>query len=387
MGAEIWPLLLALLVVVALGIALLRSNRTLLAARKENLRLLGELDLHHQAFDLLQEGLLLIAPDSSLLYANPAAVALAGAGRAPVPGESLSLGDFLPPPLSSAVGYGDPEETTRRIVELGEGEEGRVLELTGGPDGRGGRVLLLRDLRGPAAVDRKRRDFVANASHELQTPIAALIGLLDLCEEADPELRRELLKRARRNAQGLASLTRGLLGLARAEDPAWRPTPREQRVVEVFARVRERLGGRLPEGLLQEHCVPDLRVLVDPTALETVLANLVDNALAYAPGSTVELRAAAGVEGGVSIEVEDHGPGIAPEILPRIFERFFRGDPARSREGGGTGLGLAIVRNLVGRMGGRIAVRSRPGEGTLFRVELPASPGRPLPGAGQASFS
>jgi len=163
MGAEIWPLLLALLVVVALGIALLRSNRTLLAARKENLRLLGELDLHHQAFDLLQEGLLLIAPDSSLLYANPAAVALAGAGRAPVPGESLSLGDFLPPPLSSAVGYGDPEETTRRIVELGEGEEGRVLELTGGPDGRGGRVLLLRDLRGPAAVDRKRRDFVANA--------------------------------------------------------------------------------------------------------------------------------------------------------------------------------------------------------------------------------
>ena len=90
---------------------------------------------------------------------------------------------------------------------------------------------------------------------------------------------------------------------------------------------------------------------------------------------------------GVAIEVEDTGPGIDPEILPRIFERFFRGDPAHSRASGGTGLGLAIVRNLVGRMGGRIAVRSRPGEGALFRVELPFSPAKPLPGAGQASFS
>ena len=91
-------------------------------------------------------------------------------------------------------------------------------------------------------------------------------------------------------------------------------------------------------------------------------------------------------DGGASLTVRDTGPGIDPAILPQIFERFFRGDPAHSRASGGTGLGLAIVRNLLGRIGGRISVQSRPGEGSVFRVELPEQANDPLPGAGLAQF-
>jgi len=127
-----------------------------------------------------------------------------------------------------------------------------------------------------------------------------------------------------------------------------------------------------------------LEVIDDPVALETCLANLVQNAIWYTDAGSLTLRATSHDDGGVVLEVEDTGSGIAPEHLSRIFERFFRADPARSRASGGTGLGLAIVKNLIGRMGGRVAVSSRLGEGSCFQLELPADPAHPLEGAGQA---
>jgi signal transduction histidine kinase len=340
--------------------------------------------------EYLEEGVVLLDRQDHVLFANPAAVALLGLGAPPDVEAPPALTVWAGAAFAASLRYGNPEELHRRILEVPTSVGPRTVELTSGPLPHERRFLILRDLRGAAAVDQKRRDFVANASHELQTPLAALIGLLDLLEDADPESARALLERAQRNAQSLSSLTRDLLGLARAEDPDWRPAPRSVRAADLAARIRERFADKAAgKGLrLELDAGPaDLAVVADPASLETVVANLVDNALSYTEEGVVALRLGRGEGAGMVVEVSDTGPGIPAEILPRIFERFFRGDPARSRAAGGTGLGLSIVRNLVGRLGGRIAVLNRPGEGVTFRVELPPSPARPLPGAGQTSFN
>lgn len=386
------PELLVLALAAAGGaVALLaRERRLRRRSEAERERLEARRAAYRAIAEHLDVGVVLLDEHDRVHYANPAAASLLETAKAAGGAAPPALGVWLAPPLAAALGYGSPEETQRRVIDV-EGAAGpRALESTSGPDGCGGRFLLLRDLAGAAAVDRKRRDFVANASHELQTPIAALVGLLDLIELAEPASVPDLLARAQRNAQALSSLTRDLLGLAKAEDRDWRPAPRPVRAAAAAAQVEEKLRDKAHAKGLEIAIVvepSELEFVADPAALDTVLANLVDNAVSYTERGRVELclRAEEGL--GVAIEVTDTGPGIDPAILPRIFERFFRGDPARSRASGGTGLGLAIVRNLVGRMGGRIAVRSRPGEGAQFRVELPASPARPLPGAGQARFS
>ncbi|MBL7008530.1 MAG: hypothetical protein ISR76_05990 [Planctomycetes bacterium] len=362
--------------------------------RRRVARELREMEARRAAYrntaEHLSEGVILLDSRDRVVFANAAASGLLDVPPPPSSDPPPALGAWANPSFAASLRYGNPEETQRRVVEL-EGKGGpRTVELTSGPAEGGKRFLLLRDLRGAVAVDLKRRDFVANASHELQTPIAALIGLLDLLEDSDPATAAPLLQRAQRNAQSLSALTRDLLGLAKAEDPGWRPAPRGLKVAEAVARVEERLREKAAAkglALVVRVTPPELEIVADRGSLDTVLANLVDNAISYTERGRVELRVSSEGVVGVTIEVEDTGPGIDPEILPRIFERFFRGDPAHSRASGGTGLGLAIVRNLVGRMGGRIAVRSRPGEGALFRVELPFSPAKPLPGAGQASFS
>ncbi len=387
MPPELGLLAAGLLVVSGLW---LRERKLRRAASGQVAGARGRRAAYRKTAEYLSEGVVLLDGRDRVLFANPAALGLLDLAAAPDPATPPSLQAWAGAGFAASLQYGNPEEIHRGVVELESGAGPRALELTSGPTLLGWRFLILRDLRGAAAVDLKRRDFVANASHELQTPIAALIGLLDLLEDANPETAASLLARAQRNAQSLSSLTRDLLGLARAEDPAWRPAPQLVQVEEVARRVEERLldkAERKGLALTVEVDPGGLELVADPAVFETVIANLVDNALSYTEQGAVSLRVKTEAGAGVVVEVEDTGPGIDPAILPRIFERFFRGDPARSRASGGTGLGLAIVRNLVGRMGGRIAVRNRPGEGVLFRVELPLSPAKPLPGAGQASFS
>ncbi len=356
--------------------------------------------LHHEALDrrasyrkaaeYLEEGLILLDSSERVAFANAAAASLLDLQRPPGETDRPNLADWAGAELASQLLYGNPAHLHRRVLEVQTGAGPRSFELTTGPAPNRRSFLILRDLRGAAAVDQKRRDFVANASHELQTPLAAMIGLLDLLDGADEESARTLLERAQRNAQSMAALTRDLLGLARAEDPDWRPTPRAVKTAQLAERIVDRFGDKAEtKGLeLAVHPgPPDLGLVADAESLETVVANLVDNALSYTEAGRVDLRFQPTEGGGVLIEVADSGPGIPQEILPRIFERFFRGDPARSRASGGTGLGLSIVRNLVGRLGGRISVLNQPGEGVTFRVELPPSPARPLAGAGQASFN
>jgi len=396
------PLLLASLAAAGAGAALVLAwweRRARRAAQASARRRAGRLERLERALDFVQEGVIVLDPHNRVLRANPAAASLLGGQPRAGDAAASPLAAFARwPALVDLAEEGDPEETLHRVLEeaSGGGDPGggpdgstRLLEVTRAPLGDGCRVLVLRDLEAVERVDRKRRDFVANASHELQTPIAALVGILDLLDEVEGEERARLLERARRNAQSLASLTRNLLGLARAEDPDWRPSPRVLRLQEAVAEALEgHRAAAAARGLALAVQVepPDLEVLADPLAFRTVLGNLVENAVTYTEEGRVAVRVAGLGGGGVVLEVRDTGPGVDPAILPRIFERFFRGDPARSRAAGGTGLGLAIVRNLLRHMGGRIAVESRPGAGSVFRVELPANPARPLPGAGQADF-
>jgi two-component system phosphate regulon sensor histidine kinase PhoR len=224
-----------------------------------------------------------------------------------------------------------------------------------------------------------RRDFVANASHELRTPVTALRSAAETLHdvlEADPQAAGRFLSMIERNAERLQHIIDDLLDLSRLESQTYRlePEPIEVaeaagRVVELFAeRARARqitLKLRLPADLPQ--------VRADRRALEHVLCNLVDNAIKYGPsGHDVVISAEAG-EHELQLLVHDSGPGIPAEHLPRLFERFYRVDAGRSRALGGTGLGLAIVKHLTEAMGGQVGVESEPGRGTTFRCRLPLS--------------
>lgn len=366
--------------------------RAALQEREEELREQArKRDAMRRCLEHLSEGVVLLGGEDEVRYANPAAVTLLGAYRQPAHGAPRRLlSEFAPMgPVVALVEEVDEAETVRRVLETGEsGGNRRALNVTLAPAGSGRRLLILEDAGADAAVARKRRDFVANASHELKTPIAALIGLLDLIDQVDEEARPDMLERCRRNARALANMAEDLLGLARAEDPDWRPSPRPTLLHELTREVVEdyRDAAESKELVLELHDEELPPLLVDRESYTTVLRNLVGNAVNYTRAGRVTVTLAGLPDGRAQFEVVDTGPGIDPDTLPFIFERFYRGDPARSRATGGTGLGLAIVRNLLRRMGGRISVTSRQGEGTSFRVELPADPARPLLGAGQPEF-
>ncbi|MFO0577647.1 MAG: ATP-binding protein [Polyangia bacterium] len=222
-----------------------------------------------------------------------------------------------------------------------------------------------------------RRDFVANASHELRTPVTALRSAAETLHdvlEADPKAAGRFLDMIERNAERLQHIIDDLLDLSRLESQTYRLELEPLEVAEVAGRVVDLFAerARARQMTLRLRLPADLpRVQADRRALEHVLCNLVDNAIKYGPsGGLVILGAEAG-EHELQLLVQDSGPGIAAEHLPRLFERFYRVDAGRSRALGGTGLGLAIVKHLTEAMGGQVGVDSEPGRGTTFRCRLP----------------
>jgi signal transduction histidine kinase len=227
------------------------------------------------------------------------------------------------------------------------------------------------------SLERLRRDLVANVSHELKTPISALHAhlenLLDGVERPDPETLQVMLSQAER----LGRLVDQLLQLSRLESgdlPLHREKVRLRPLVDgVLSEIEVTRGRR--DITLERDVDEDLPpVYADAERVHQVLFNLLDNAVRFAPpGGRVRVTAT-GRNGAVDVAVADTGPGIAPEHLPRLFERFYRVDSARSREEGGTGIGLAIARSVVEAHGGRIWAESEPGRGSTFTFELPVAP-------------
>ena len=244
--------------------------------------------------------------------------------------------------------------------------------------GEGGAVIVLNDVTDIQRLENVRRDFVANVSHELKTPIASIKGFVETLLDGaadDPADNRRFLEIIARQADRLESIIEDLLALSRIEQSEGAGNLPLERVpiAEVLsAAVADCLPRAREHAIdLQVDCDASVEASVNPPLLEQAVINLVDNAIKYSSdGKAVRLSARADA-GGTSIVVRDEGCGIEAEHLPRLFERFYRVDKARSRKLGGTGLGLSIVKHIVQAHGGTVSVESRPGAGSTFTIQLP----------------
>jgi two-component system phosphate regulon sensor histidine kinase PhoR len=338
-----------------------------------------ERDLQEHILNDMREGVILLGPDGRVAMVNPALreMWLLGAdviGRIPL--EITRQAEI----------HGLFERTRRSEtaqsaeIELGGLRPRRLLAhaapLTGGSGGVLGVFVDVTDLR---RLETVRRDFVANVSHELRTPVATIRSAAETLRDAardDPAAAAAFLSIIERNSERMGRLVDDLLELSRIEAGEFRlhlePLRPAETVEQVLAAHRQAatekricLSAELAESLP--------RVVADRSALEQILANLVGNAVKYSTeGASVTVRAVPQGDR-VHIFVEDTGPGIEPQHLPRLFERFYRADAGRSRELGGTGLGLSIVRHLVEAMGGHVGVDSTPGVGSTFRFDLPGA--------------
>ncbi len=242
-----------------------------------------------------------------------------------------------------------------------------------------GAVLVLHDISDLRRADRIRRDFVANVSHELRTPLTAVRGYVEALLDgvADPADERRFLETIARHTFRMERLVRDLLRLARL-DAGQEPVDKVACTIDslfsgVIADVSSELDARSQR--VVQHVDPEATVVTgDPAKLHDALRNLLHNATSYAPEGSEIVMASARRDHRVVLSVADSGPGIPESDLPRIFERFYRVDKARSRNArdpGGTGLGLAIVKHLVGLHGGKVAAANRPEGGAIFTLEIP----------------
>jgi two-component system phosphate regulon sensor histidine kinase PhoR len=242
--------------------------------------------------------------------------------------------------------------------------------------GRAGRVLLLEDVTTVRKLETVRRDFVANVSHELRTPVAVIRANAETLlagAKNDPAMATKLIDGLHRNAERLARILADLLDLSRLDAGQYRlelaptsvrtvteqsltavETQAQQRKIEVVVDVPERLSVR-----------------ADAKALDQILVNLIDNGVKYTQPEGHVWVEAKELGNAVRIEVRDDGPGISDKHRERVFERFYRADPSRSREAGGTGLGLSIVKHLVESMGGEVGVEPNTPRGSIFWLQLP----------------
>ncbi len=247
----------------------------------------------------------------------------------------------------------------------------RTLRL--GSDGHV--AVILDDVTEARRVEAVRRDFVANVSHELKTPVGALHVLAEAVAVAsdDPVAVRRFASRMTRESSRLARLVQEIIDLSRLQGADPMPDPRPVRVSAVLAEAldRTRLTASAREITIAVIGDSDFAVSGDEGQLATALANLLDNAVSYSPTGT---RVVVGVRRAgdtVELSVADEGIGIAERDLERVFERFYRADPARSRQTGGTGLGLAIVKHVATNHGGNVSVWSSEGAGSTFTIRLP----------------
>jgi len=366
------------------------TNAELAAARAE--RELHERDLLHRreaaqlaALNIAQpEPIIILAPDRTVRHMNPTASMLfarheqaerAGSSRAEA-GHTLIV----------ATRSVELDELAAHVLDGGEDRDRQVL-LNGQPyraravvaaDANGevfGVVLALQDLSTVQQLGRAQRDFIANISHELRTPLTSIRLLLDsLLSGAvrDTAESNSVLHKIETEVLALEQMAQELLDLAQIESGQALvrlvPTPVAQLVNETVRRLAPQAAHK--RQVMSVEVPPELVVLADTEQMNRALGNLLHNAIKFTPPEGQVWVRARAAEGDVVIEVADTGPGIPPEDLPRVFERFFRAD--RARTGGGTGLGLAIAKHVVEAHGGKIWVESegRAGRGAVFRFTL-----------------
>ncbi|HEY2273158.1 MAG TPA: ATP-binding protein [Jatrophihabitantaceae bacterium] len=333
--------------------------------------------------EALDQGVIVLDAEDRVVLLNPAARAMSL-----VDVDRLSFPDLAE--LADRARTTSTHQT--RTIELPIGRLGRepiALSVEAVPlvveDRRVGAVgLLLTDMSEHRRLEAVRRDFVANVSHELKTPVGALTLLAEAVQEAadDPEAVARFSGRMQHESIRLARLVQELMELSRVQGADPMPGAAEVRVADLLSEAadRVRLAAEQRAIVVDVRCpgeeIDILKVRGNEAQLTTAIANLIDNAVAYSPPDTKVTVAALATSDNqarptIDISVSDQGLGIAEADLDRIFERFYRVDPARSRATGGTGLGLAIVKNIVTNHLGTVAVQSTVGEGSTFTIRLP----------------
>jgi two-component system phosphate regulon sensor histidine kinase PhoR len=325
------------------------------------------------------EGVIAVDARQRIVLANKAAGRLFDFRPAAVEGRPLLevvRNHALDQAVSAALASGQPQRLeTRREGSDRLTTDIHVTPLAGDPCP--GVVLVMHDTTELRRLESLRRDFIANVSHELKTPLSAIRACAETLRNgalADPQATQRFLGRIEEQSDRLHHLILDMLSLARIESGQQTFDIRPIDVAEVASTCldthRQAAESKQIE-LAVEPNQPSCRVEAEREGLEQILDNLLDNAIKYTPtGGRVTLRWRVG-SGSARIEVEDTGIGIDEEDRKRVFERFYRVDKARSRELGGTGLGLSIVKHLVQSFGGSVSVDSSPGRGSTFAVELP----------------
>ena len=343
-----------------------------------------EMEHHRDAvFDAMAEGVLLCDLSGKILFWNRACRRLFNLPENPLDGmtllEALRLHEVL--------------EVFERTLEKGRtmGVElkprgGASLHLmlnavvvdhsSGKPDSV---LLIFHDLTQLRELENARRDFVANVSHELRTPLSMIKGFVETVmdhPEMDLETRVNFLGKVQKHSDRLSLLIEDLLTISKLESGQATVNLQDVHLRGEVARVLSDLerGAQAKQMRVNLDIANDIRVKVDVDLLDQIIINLVDNAIKYGrQGGRVEVKANRNGNDQVCIGIADDGPGIPPESLDRIFERFFRVDKARSRSQGGTGLGLSIVKHIAQALGGRVWAESELGHGTTFFFTLKRS--------------
>ena len=283
---------------------------------------------------------------------------------------------------------GGPAETSLVRRRRGLREEiirVRTAPLMGKRARLAGAVIVLEDISELERLNTVRQEFISNASHELKTPVTAILGMIETLVDApdlEPEMHQSFLTRIRDQARRLRALIDDLLTLSRLDSP---DAPFACEPVDLAEPVREAFEAVAPVALTKSIALrgnwPKVPLIVeaDREGLRQAASNLIENAVKYTQaGGRVEVRVLGVFDHAgrprATLEVEDNGIGIAPADQERVFERFYRVDRGRSRDAGGTGLGLAIVKHIARATGGTIGLQSAPGRGSCFRLSWPRRP-------------
>jgi len=352
---------------------------------REQIRTITEQRSELQAvLSSMAEGVFGVDQEEHLLGINPSAAKILGCSPATAQGRTIQEVIRLSELQRFVVGALSSEEPVEQGLTL-YGEEKRIVRAHGTPlrNAEGKRIgvlIVLNDVTRLAKLENIRKDFVANVSHEIKTPITAIKGSVETLQEGqshDPDDVRRFLGIIHRHVDRLETIVEDLLKLSRIEKESETEeiTLEEHSVREILVRAIQACEDKAQSKKihLELDCREDLKGKVDPLLLEQAVGNLIDNAINYSDeGKSVTIRAQER-EQEILIQVEDHGSGIERIHLDRIFERFYRVDKSRSRKLGGTGLGLAIVKHIVQAHGGRVSVESQIGEGSTFTLHLPQS--------------
>lgn len=346
-----------------------RARKT--AEQREQLH--EALDRFQQAAQAMPDGVVILGGQLAVEWANAKAEQLLGIDTAHDTGAPII--NIVREPQFVAYLQGGQYAMPRLLRSVRS--PGQSLQVRAVPFGQGRLMLLVRDITQFERLETMRRDFVANVSHELKTPLTVVSGFIDTLvdgwEDLAPDEARHMLTLAGEQATRMRHLIEDLLTLSALETDA-PPQEEQMTMAAVLADVREEaevLSAGRHEIVLVDHG-PSL-LLGNPRELRSAFGNLASNAVRYTPaGGRIELLWQGDSSGGATFAVADNGIGVEPQHISRLTERFYRVDRGRSRETGGTGLGLAIVKHVLERHGGRLQVESRPGEGSCFTAHLPA---------------